>query len=1054
MKKLMMKAGVALLMALLALGMVGCPNGSDDPPPPPGPIDPGETRYTFEDEAEITEVLFSGVEDAVLGNALASEADVRLATGNDVGSVTVYSRTSVPIAIKSKSRVETRFPNAVAFTDVGNAADIDWVVTDDLSTFSDSDLFGEDSLSFVNGRDVVIKSISRDGSEEKYYVIHVTIVVVAIEEIEVSGTGAEIKTLTGSTLPTAASSWIRAVPVQMLFSDAQPVSGFGIAATAADVDDDDDPGTPAITGLVTWAIATAAGGTTQTLSFGTTTPIVFADTDSLVVKVTDPNDSEASAFYRIILNLRQNVTIPYIDVLGTPTDYVAFNTTPGVLPTNWSTAAGPINIRKIYLPDGNPGNDYLIDPTTIGEGYVMFDEDGLYVYVNVKDPDVSPVGVTSQHHQVDSVEIFINENYVAGTNNYATSGSQYRIGANGEVSGDPEARVPPVLEQLKTQNLVKSRKITGGYEVIARLPWNFLNQYPLVSNGTKDIGLELQINETQGSISATRRCTMVWNNIGSSNYQNSSQYALGVLNATGVTLKVNAVEPSFSVTPASGWYYDDDVDGILTATATASDGGTISYEWFQTNSWTGTGTTVLGTAQTLNLSTLNLTEGTYYFYARAKNDNPGATGSVKVNYANSVPARIQIFPAGEVVVERLSLINNYAIYKFDLPAGAGYGDYSLVSVDYKLDADNLTKSIRSFRLMGNYLASNFARSGDRRLVAAWETYNAAYIYDDRGSGYVDLANRTADEWFTLALRLGQNGNTANPNGSFDAGNKPAATATGPFFFGLGIPGSDAYGDNAPGENGAVLITQLVKNVKLIHKDNLETDGVTLKTVGYDPAKDVVSKGSGLGGTAFTGNEGKRLNAADRIYQSEGAPLETDFVLDYTANPVVGNLVTAQYQPLYMVDLGADFDITKYAKYTFDFDIIDDDGNVLGETYNWGSGGVQMKWRDTTSSICATGGSWRWDLGNIGPRTANVTNAAIPAYLLKVGQEVTEAVDAPQSGGTATTPITVKPLRYLGFENAGDAQWQAITGVVDPDAEPKVSKGGKIRIKKITFHLPE
>jgi len=896
------RTGIVLLTALLVLGMAACSSPSSSEP---GSSDLGETRYTDPDSAVLESVIFAGVEDAELGTPAAT------AGAATAGSVTVYTKTGVPIEIKSVSRTERRDPGASVFVDIGNGAEVEWGVVANVATFTDSDLWPEANLDFTAGQVVVIKSVSHDGSEELYYVINVTLVELPLESITVTGTGTEVHTLTGNTLPTPASTWVRAVPVQMLFADEQPASGFGIAVVAEDIDDDDDPGTPDVATVVEWAKATAAGGITQTLTFGNDANIVFDDTDSLVVRITHPTISTAAAFFRVVINLRQDVVIPYIDVNGNPASYINFNATPGTKPANWSTAAGPLNIRKIYIPDGNPGNDYLIDPTTTGQGYVMFDEDGLYVYVKVTDDDVSPTGVTSQHHQVDSVEIFINENYVAGTNNYATSGSQYRIGANGEVSGDPEARVPPVLEALKTQNLVKSRKITGGYEVIARLPWNFLNQYPLVSDGTKEIGLELQINETQGSVSSTRRCTMVWNNIASSNYQNSSQYALGVLDATAITLKVNALEPTFTATPASSWYHTNAIDGVLSATATASDGGTISYEWFQTNSWTGTGTAAIGTGPTLNLSTLSLTEGTYYFYARAKNDNPSATGSVKVNYANSVPARIQIFAAGEVVVERLSLINNYAIYKFDLPAGAEYGDYSLVSVDYKLDTANLAKGIRSFRLMGNYLASDFARSGDRRLVAAWETYNAAYIYDDRGSSYVDLANRTADEWFTLALRLGQNGNTASPNAGFNAANKPAATATGPFFFGLGIPGTDGYGDNAPGEGDAVLITQLVKDVKLIHKDNLEADGVTLKTVGYDPAKDVVSKGSGLGGTAFTGNEGKRLNAADRIYQTEGttALTVTTIQMGSVAPTVVGDHANDPADTTMVITVGGDNTVT-------------------------------------------------------------------------------------------------------------------------------------------------
>jgi len=175
--------------------------------------------------------------------------------------------------------------------------------------------------------------------------------------------------------------------------------------------------------------------------------------------------------------------------------------------------------------------------------------------------------------------------------------------------------------------------------------------------------------------------------------------------------------------------------------------------------------------------------------------------------------------------ERLMLENGaYAIFKFELPAGAKWGDYNKITAEYLVDKNNLEKKIRNgnaVRLMGNYSEEKFERAGQYRnfnLGDGPDSSNGPYIMDNIPKTW-ETMGATANEWFTVTYDIsGTKGHT-----QFVKDHIPAPNDTGPFFFGLGISGMDA------GRIGG--ITQLIRNPTLHHKTN--------------PALNVVSKGSGF-----------------------------------------------------------------------------------------------------------------------------------------------------------------------------------------------------------------
>ncbi|MDR0315575.1 MAG: hypothetical protein LBH97_01590 [Treponema sp.] len=176
--------------------------------------------------------------------------------------------------------------------------------------------------------------------------------------------------------------------------------------------------------------------------------------------------------------------------------------------------------------------------------------------------------------------------------------------------------------------------------------------------------------------------------------------------------------------------------------------------------------------------------------------------------------------------ERVILENGaYAIFRFDLPPGTTWSDYSKISAEYMVDERNLRRPQRnsnSVRLMGNYREDQFTPAGrtnrNFNLGDGVDSANGPYIMDNSPRTFASMG-AVADQWFTVEYDI----SGAAAHAQFNKNNIPAPNATGPFFFGLGIP--------AHAEGASSGIVQLIRNVTLHHASN--------------PALNVVSTGSGF-----------------------------------------------------------------------------------------------------------------------------------------------------------------------------------------------------------------
>jgi hypothetical protein len=211
--------------------------------------------------------------------------------------------------------------------------------------------------------------------------------------------------------------------------------------------------------------------------------------------------------------------------------------------------------------------------------------------------------------------------------------------------------------------------------------------------------------------------------------------------------------------------------------------------------------------------------------------------------ASTTSAYARITVSSIPQVERLTLRQSAAIYRFDLPQGASFGDYEKITVEYRLNATNLAKNLRFNRLYGNFKEDDFNPTGNW-LLAPFDAYNAAYILADNGGAFSPIPSAipaaVADTWFTQEYPL----DGSKKGSDFNTNNLPAAGDTGPFYFGIGLAG----------ESGDQVI-QMVKNITMVHKT--------------DAALNIVTNKDGFGGIAFAGYSGTDgLSQNNRVWVND------------------------------------------------------------------------------------------------------------------------------------------------------------------------------------------
>ena len=182
----------------------------------------------------------------------------------------------------------------------------------------------------------------------------------------------------------------------------------------------------------------------------------------------------------------------------------------------------------------------------------------------------------------------------------------------------------------------------------------------------------------------------------------------------------------------------------------------------------------------------------------------------------------------DATMEKITVINGAVpVYRFDLPQGDVFGDYSHISAEFLVDAQNYQKQARA-RAYGAYLFEFFSNSGDVFFLdfgSGENDKNGPYLVSNVASSNSDLdpisGGAGPNAWFKLDFPLqGKRHQNYNP------ANFPDENSGGQFYFAVGLSTGDSSNS----------FTYYIKEVTLWGNDG----------------KKIVSQGSGFDGPTFAG----------------------------------------------------------------------------------------------------------------------------------------------------------------------------------------------------------
>jgi len=192
------------------------------------------------------------------------------------------------------------------------------------------------------------------------------------------------------------------------------------------------------------------------------------------------------------------------------------------------------------------------------------------------------------------------------------------------------------------------------------------------------------------------------------------------------------------------------------------------------------------------------------------------------------------------LIERVTLSNAcQVVYRFDIPSGKTWSDYEGVAASYMLETDDefsVENSGRTMRLYGNYAMDffqfNTTSEGNKYAYASLDgsTNNNEYILDDTGNGgWKSLSDAligelgecpAGGEWFTINYKTDGTRANVKPHKHL-----PDAADTGPFIFGLGLPGQ--------GSTNTIFINNVILKGKTAGTNDLLGQPLFISKDGYD-----------------------------------------------------------------------------------------------------------------------------------------------------------------------------------------------------------------------------
>jgi hypothetical protein len=442
---------------------------------------------------------------------------------------------------------------------------------------------------------------------------------------------------------------------------------------------------------------------------------IFVDGEYLHIKVTSYNGT-ATLYYKISVNFRQSVTIAqgFVEIYD------------GFVDSKWDDVPVAGTIKKF---GGELAGGKTI-PDTNGTFKVLYDDAGLYLWAKVTDPTMN-TKTSGSAHEVDSVELFINEKWdakwgddqVLGNEGmteaeYNVTGGQYRVDIHGVTSGHTGTAVTAFRNLGMFSTLRNDDE--GYYIVTMQAPWRYLTKQNADGTGSTimtrleagyEIGLEVQINACTDAATGTTRDeagVIVWNNVANSNYQDVRNYGVGKLAGGTVTVLTHAETPVLT-SPGDDRAVIKDADVSLSVTVSnLSALSSVTYEWHKATGANADGTPISGaTTATLAASYIDTSAlGDTWYWLVVTNTDTAVTGRQN---AKAMTPRVRVRVMEAVVLPSewsLHVVGSgniiAPVFGFDIPSDANLSDYSGVSVSVKPGTGAAGLYAGRFRVWGSF----------------------------------------------------------------------------------------------------------------------------------------------------------------------------------------------------------------------------------------------------------------------------------------------------------------------------------------------------------------
>lgn len=647
---------IAALVAALALVFTACP--------PPGGGGGGGNDEEVSTNTTLASVQLAGGEAALANNANRGDSVADLAGKEAEVSLSNSLKTNAevtlnwnPSTFKGTAKVAK---NAEAFV-----------------AYNPSD---KPKITFENGDKLYVEMTAEDKTTVKFYGFVVDIgsnanlrAITFQDTIAVGSALLSFNTFgEGSATLAGLASLTEATMGKVQFDVKQPSNGFFVGFEPSDpdatVEFNYDGGTTWKDG---WKDGEVAG---EQKIFGEDPDV----DDFLYIHVKSFNGKDN--YYKVKILLMRSVDIPY----GTPAkwkvDTEAFTDVDAAFDGAKASKWLPINRVNTTEGDAQGILDKPVKDRTFGRAKLMWDEDGLWIYAQVWEQEVSLASTTLASHKQSSIELFINEAYskmvaegsITGTvaSSVNQNGGQYRLSANGVRSaaqnnqtdafnalGNSSAKVFRSGDFPATA--YQPTSVTNGYIVVYQAPWLFIDSqhYPLVDN--KLVSIEIQINAIVDN--ADRNGVLNWNSENSTSYSSLVNFGEAKLLPKGSPL--NPLRPVISaLTPALAQKVeidaeDDDMPEFEVKAAAPDTGTTLAYQWYVSSTNAYEGTAVSGATGVKFTPTTGTNAGEidtsgaarYFIYVAVTNTK----GELSSSVVNSERRRLTVFDPNAPVLDHV-----------------------------------------------------------------------------------------------------------------------------------------------------------------------------------------------------------------------------------------------------------------------------------------------------------------------------------------------------------------------------------------------------------------